>query len=45
MTAPWDDEGTSSMLLNLIPPIIRNNFNYILIGLILILIILNVVKK
>lgn len=45
ITAPWDDEGTSSMLLNLIPPIIRNNFNYILIGLILILIILNVVKK
>jgi hypothetical protein len=45
LTAPWDSEDTSSMLLNLIPPIIRNNFNYILIGIIVLLVILNVVKK
>ena len=45
MTAPWDNQDTSNMLLNLIPPIIRNNFQYILIGIIIILIILNIVKK
>ena len=45
LTTPWDSEDTSNMLLNLIPPIIRNNFIYILFGIIIILVIFNIVKK
>jgi len=43
--APWENEGSANMLVNLIPPVIRNNIIYILVGIIAILIILNVVKK
>jgi uncharacterized membrane protein YphA (DoxX/SURF4 family) len=43
--APWENEANISMLVNLIPPVIRENFVYILVGIIVILIILNVVKK
>jgi len=43
--APWENEANISMLVNLIPPLIRENFVYILVGIIVILIILNVVKK
>ena len=43
--APWENEGTVNVLVNLIPPVIRENFVYILIGMIVLLIILNVVKK
>lgn len=43
--APWENEGVVNMLLELIPPVIRNNIIYILVGIIVLLIILNVVKK
>ena len=43
--APWENEGSVNMLVNLIPPVIRNNIIYILVGIIAILIILNIVKK
>jgi len=43
--APWENEGSVNVLVNLIPPVIRNNIIYILVGIIVILIILNVVKK
>ena len=43
--APWDNQGGVNMLQNLIPSVIRENFVYILIGIIIILIILNIVKK
>ena len=43
--APWENESNINMLLNLIPPVIRDNFNYILFGIIVLLVILNIVKK
>ena len=43
--APWENESNINMLLNLIPPVIRENFNYILFGIIVLLVILNIVKK
>ena len=45
MTAPWDNPELSNKFIALFPPILVNNFNYILIGIIIILIIFNVVKK
>jgi hypothetical protein len=43
--APWENEGSVNLLVNLIPPVIRNNIIYILVGIIVLLVILNVVKK
>jgi ABC-type Na+ efflux pump permease subunit len=43
--APWENEENVNMLVNLIPPVIRENFNYIVFGIIVLLVILNVVKK
>lgn len=45
MTTPWDNPELSNKFIALFPPILVNNFNYILIGIIIILIIFNVVKK
>jgi hypothetical protein len=43
--APWENEGSVNTLLELIPPVIRENFVYILVGIIVLLVILNIVKK
>ena len=45
ITAPWDNPEFTPKLLALFPPILVNNFRYIVLGIIFILIILNVVKK
>lgn len=45
VTAPWDTQDYTAKFMALLPPIIVNNFNVILLVFIGLLIILNVVKK
>jgi hypothetical protein len=45
ITYPWDNSEFTPKLLALFPPILVNNFRYIVLGIIFILIILIVVKK